>query len=69
MDGRNLIEVIRSDQRLPDIPIVIISGVVNDQEVGDLTAKGATTFLKKPFGLEDIRSVVSDCLPLESRLN
>lgn len=65
MDGRNLIEIIQRDQRLPDIPIVIISGVVDNAEIQDLLDKGTATFLKKPFGLEDVRKVVRNCLDLE----
>ena len=66
MDGRSLIEIIRRDKRLPDIPIIIMSGVVTNDEVSDLLERGASKFLPKPFGLDDIREAVRNCLDLET---
>jgi len=53
MSGRALIETMRSQPRLRDIPVVIISGSIPDQN--DFPSKDCyKTFIAKPFDLDEV---------------
>ena len=64
MDGRELIETIRSDKKDKPIPILITSAYIGVNEVKDLLDIGATYFLNKPFDKNDIIEYVNKGLGL-----
>ena len=47
MDGLTFVRVLR--RMLPDIPIVIASGRLDDKQAGEFKALGAVSMLDKPF--------------------
>lgn len=55
-DSRGRDSLIRLRARLPDIPIIIISGYVTEHEIADLVSLGADACMEKP---PDIRMIVS----------
>jgi CheY-like chemotaxis protein len=61
LDGRQLIATIMRDESLPDIPILIISGVVGAHDIADLLEMGATKFIPKPINLDSFRDDVLSC--------
>lgn len=63
MSGWEFREAQRSDPRLRDIPIVVLSGDGED----NLESLGAYGHLKKPFRLEDMLQTVSSLAALPPR--
>jgi CheY-like chemotaxis protein len=64
LDGRQLVSTIVHDQSLPQVPILIMSGVVGVNEIADLLDLGATKFIPKPFNMQALRDDVLSCLEL-----
>lgn len=54
INGNAVIERIRSDPTLRDVRIIIVSGVVNRDDVQSLVDCGADDFLQKPFSIEHL---------------
>ena len=46
----------------PEMPVVLLSGFAADQDVKELSARGAAGFLRKPFGIEELSNVIADVL-------
>jgi len=44
--------------------VLIISGVINQDEIDDLLNSGAEDFLRKPFSIEDLLEKISNILQL-----
>ncbi|MBN2802637.1 MAG: response regulator [Deltaproteobacteria bacterium] len=59
LDGRELVELVRKDQKLKDIPVMVISGVVGPKSIRDILEVGATEFLGKPVNLDDLSDFMS----------
>lgn len=54
INGNAVCRSIRADPALRDVKIIIVSGVVNPDEVEKLFADGADDFVKKPFSIEQL---------------
>ena len=54
INGNAVIERVRSDATLKDVRIIIVSGVVNRDDVQSLVDCGADDFLQKPFSIEHL---------------
>ncbi|RMF75448.1 MAG: response regulator [Planctomycetota bacterium] len=52
INGNAVISRIREDPRLSDVRIIIVSGVVNRDDVQALLDCGADDFMQKPFSIE-----------------
>lgn len=52
VNGDVVCRTIRSKEELKDTKIIIVSGVVNQEEINALMAAGADDFVKKPFNIE-----------------
>ena len=61
MDGEEMIERVRANPNLADLPIVVISTEGSQTRIGHLEAMGAT-FIHKPFPPETVREVVTEML-------
>jgi CheY-like chemotaxis protein len=57
MDGRQLIEHVRSDDNLKDIPIIVVSSGGREDRDAALAA-GADLFLAKPIKLKEMVETV-----------
>lgn len=62
LDGRQLISTLAQDETLPNLPILIMSGVVGVNEIADLLDLGATKFISKPFNIQTLLDDVESCL-------
>ncbi|MCP4571787.1 MAG: response regulator [bacterium] len=62
LGGRQLLEVIRSDEDLCHLPVLITSGVAGPTEITQLLDLGAAAFLPKPLNVPFIRDSVAVCL-------
>lgn len=54
INGNAVVRSIRSDPELGDVKIIIVSGIVNRDEVDGLLQSGANDFVKKPFIINDL---------------
>ncbi len=54
LDGRGLVQLVRGHSALKEMPVVVISAVVNAKDVVDLLQPGTTAFLPKPVRLSDL---------------
>ena len=54
VNGDVVCRTIRSKEEFKDTKIIIVSGVVNQEEINGLMAAGADDFVKKPFNIENL---------------
>jgi len=52
VDGRHVLEAIRSDQSLSSVPVVVMSAITHEKPAG------AAAFLRKPFSLDTLFDAV-----------
>jgi len=62
MDGRQLVQAIRGNQKFASLPVILISGVVGLSDVASLLELGSTRFLPKPVTLNDLEDCVASFL-------
>lgn len=62
IDGKEVIRRVREKQ--PAIPIIVISGSVDDTVEGELKALGATDVVQKPVSLEKLKELLKHRLPM-----
>lgn len=62
INGNIVCKTIRAKEELADTKIVIVSGVVNQEEINDLLKSGADEFVKKPFNIEKLIEQISKLL-------
>ena len=54
INGSGVIRSVRSDPAVSDVRIIIVSGVVNREDVQNLLECGADDFMQKPFSIEQL---------------
>ena len=54
VNGNVVCKTIREDPTLNNTKIIVVSGVVNQDEINDLLKSGADEFVKKPFNIEKL---------------
>lgn len=54
INGNVVCRTIRSKEEFAETKIIIVSGVVNQEEIDELKAAGADDFIKKPFNIEKL---------------
>jgi len=64
MDGRELIKLIREDDLLQKIPVIIMSGVVTVKEISDLLETGASAFIAKPIKTSELHTEIQEVIGL-----
>ena len=65
MNGVKLVERMHDDQRLKDMPVVIVSTEGSDTRIEQLMQAGAIGYVRKPFRPEQIRAVLAPVLGLK----
>jgi two-component system, cell cycle sensor histidine kinase and response regulator CckA len=60
MSGRDCFHAIKALR--PDLPVLLVSGFLQDELLEDLTRDGSATFLKKPFGRAGLSQAVTRAL-------
>ena len=56
--GIEVLEEMRADERLHDLPVVVMSAWQSPQDVARALAAGADQFLAKPFRVDELASMV-----------
>lgn len=54
INGNVVCKTIRQNPNFADTKIIIVSGVVNQEEINELLRSGADEFVKKPFNIEKL---------------
>jgi excisionase family DNA binding protein len=54
INGNVVCQTIRNNPKFEHMKIIIVSGVVNQEEINDLLKAGANDFVKKPFNIEKL---------------
>ncbi len=62
MDGYTLCRTIRGDQQFENLPILLLTGLSNEEEVLRGLEAGADAFITKPFDCEKLLERVSDLI-------
>jgi excisionase family DNA binding protein len=62
INGNLVCARIKANPQLQDTKIIIVSGVVKQDEIEDLRAAGADDFVKKPFNIEALIERIADLL-------
>jgi two-component system, OmpR family, response regulator len=62
INGNVVCQTIRKNPNFEHIKIVIVSGVVNQDEINDLMKSGADEFVKKPFNIEKLIERIGELL-------
>jgi excisionase family DNA binding protein len=62
VNGNVVCQTIRKNPNFEHMKIIIVSGVVNQDEINDLLKSGADDFVKKPFNIEKLIERVGELL-------
>jgi excisionase family DNA binding protein len=62
VNGNVVCQTIRKNPNFEHMKIIIVSGVVNQDEIADLMKAGADDFVKKPFNIEKLIERVGELL-------
>ncbi len=65
INGREVCQRVRSDSTLDSVKIICISGMIEQDKVGDLRAAGADDFVQKPFTVDRLIDRVCDLLEID----
>lgn len=66
INGKEVCQRVRSDKAMDDVRIVCISGMVEEDKVGELKAAGADDFMHKPFEVEKLIERMCQLLDIEA---
>jgi len=66
INGREVCQRVRSDKTMDDVRIICISGMVEEEKVGELKAAGADDFMHKPFEVEKLVDRMCQLLDMEA---
>ncbi len=61
MDGEEMLDAMKKDENLKDIPVLVVSTEGSESRIERLKAKGVR-FLRKPFSPEKLRDEIYDLL-------
>ncbi|MEC8556974.1 MAG: response regulator [Planctomycetota bacterium] len=65
INGKEVCQRVRSDSTLDSVKIICISGMIEQEKVGDLREAGADDFVQKPFAVESLIERVCDLLDID----
>lgn len=60
MNGRELMEHIRGNPEFSDARVIGMSGMVEENEIGEMLKAGFDDFVQKPFNLKDLKGLVME---------
>lgn len=66
IDGNVVCKTVRATPQLNHIKIIMISGVVDRDEINRLLAAGADAFIKKPFDVDQLMDTIDDVIGARS---
>ena len=64
INGNVVCKTVRQNPALSGMKIIIVSGVVNQDEIDELLKSGADEFVKKPFNIEKLLQRITELMAL-----
>lgn len=64
VNGNVVCQTIKSNPQFEDIKIIIVSGVIRQEEIEQLLKSGAENFIRKPFAIEELTGKVTAALQI-----
>ena len=64
INGNIVCQTVRNNPKFEHMKIIIVSGVVNQEEINELLQAGADDFVKKPFNIEKLIERMTELLQL-----
>jgi len=64
VNGNVVCKTIRQNPAFEHMKIIIVSGVIDEDEIGRLRGAGADEFMKKPFSIDDLVAKVVELLEI-----
>ncbi len=64
VNGNVVCQTLKSNPQFEDIKIIIVSGVIRQEEIEQLLKSGAEDFIRKPFAIEELTGKVTAALQL-----
>ncbi len=64
VDGLMLLRLLQTDASRAQVPILIVSGMLTAEDSDVARRSGASGFLAKPFTLADLKTAISQFLPM-----
>ena len=65
INGNIVCETIRKNPEFENIKIIIVSGVIKQDEIDQLLKSGAEDFIKKPFNIVELTDKITSLLQIE----
>ena len=62
INGNVVCRTIRESEKHTDMKIIIVSGVVKQEDIDQLLGAGADDFVKKPFNIDKLMSKIGELL-------
>ena len=64
VNGNVVCQTIKKNPEFEDIRIIIVSGVIRQEEIDQLLKSGAEDFVKKPFSIDELTAKITGVLQL-----
>ena len=64
VNGNVVCKTIKSNPEFENVKIIIVSGVIKQDEIDDLLGAGAEDFVKKPFNISELTDKITSVLQL-----
>jgi len=64
VNGNVVCQTLKSNPQFEDIKIIIVSGVIRQEEIEQLLKSGAEDFIRKPFAIEELTGKVCTALQI-----
>jgi DNA-binding response OmpR family regulator len=64
VNGNVVCQTIKKNPQFEDIKIIIVSGVIRQEEIDQLLKSGAEDFIRKPFAIEELTGKVTGTLQM-----
>jgi two-component system, response regulator len=61
MDGRKVLQLIKEDEKLKGIPVVIVTTSGNEQDILSCYKLGANAYVRKPDSFEELVELAKQC--------
>jgi two-component system response regulator len=62
INGREVLKIIKSDEKLRDIPVVVVSSSEREEDVSYAQEVGAVAYISKSSGFEKLNQALSTCM-------
>jgi excisionase family DNA binding protein len=66
INGKEVCQRVRAEKAMDEVRIICISGMVEDDKIGELRAAGADDFMHKPFEVEKLLERMCELLDIET---